>query len=42
MLDVPCSPCGCDDVSECEFDYRCMRWLGPQVVADNVEAMLAE
>ncbi len=42
MLDVPCSPCGYDDISECEFDYRCMRQLMPEVVASNIEAMLAE
>jgi ADP-heptose:LPS heptosyltransferase len=38
---VPCSPCGYDRQEQCPHDYRCMRLIRPEFVAEQAIAMLA-
>ena len=42
QADLPCRPCSVFGAKPCRYgDYRCLRAVTPQMIADKVEAMLA-
>lgn len=43
QLDLPCRPCSVYGNKPCRYsDYRCLTRISPQLVADRLEALLAE
>jgi ADP-heptose:LPS heptosyltransferase len=40
MLDLPCSPCGFERLSECSIDHACMKKIMPEYVLEQAAAAL--
>ena len=38
--DVPCSPCGYDDIKYCPYQHRCMTMISPEMVFEKVVQLL--
>ena len=41
MAVVPCSPCGYDRLSECQYEHACMQGLLPESVCSQAAKRLA-